>query len=38
MALKDDIREAREELIALDGEVKGIGGVIQDGIAYQMEA
>jgi len=38
MALGDDIREAREELIALDGEIKGIGQDIQDGIVYQMEA
>jgi len=38
MALKDDIKEAREELIALDGELKGIGEQLKEGIGFQMEA
>jgi len=38
MALKDDIQAAREELIALDGELKGIGEQLKEGIGFQMEA
>jgi len=38
MALGDDIKAAREELIALDGEIKGIGQRIQDGVKFQMDA
>ena len=37
MGLKEDIQSAKEELIALDGEIKGIGDKLKDGISYQME-
>jgi hypothetical protein len=38
MGLKEDIQSAKEELIALDGEIKGIGAELKKGISDQMEA
>ena len=38
MGLKEDIQSAKEELTALDGEIKGIGEQLKEGIGFQMEA